>query len=52
MDLKVKRGEPLKQKTPCLVLSALEGKLRTPLLKELDQILDGALTRAVRDKEF
>jgi leucyl aminopeptidase len=52
MDLKVKRGEPLKQKTPCLVLSALEGKLRTPLLKELDQVLEGALTRAVRDKEF
>lgn len=52
MDLKVKRGEPLKQKTPCLVLSAFEGKLRTPLLKELDQILEGALSRAARDKEF
>jgi leucyl aminopeptidase len=52
MDFKVKRGEPLKQKTPCLVLSAFEGKLRTPLLKELDQILEGAITRAVRDKEF
>lgn len=52
MDIKVKRGEPLKQKTPCLVLGAFEGKLRTPLLKELDHLLDGALTRAAKDKEF
>jgi leucyl aminopeptidase len=52
MNIKVKKGEPLKQKTPCLVLSTFEGKLRTPLLKELDHALEGALGRAVREREF
>lgn len=50
--IKVKKGEPLKQKTPCLLLGAQEGKLTTPLLKDLDSALDGALSRAVREKEF
>ena len=52
MEIKVKKGAPLKQKTPCLVLGAFSGKLATPLLEELDQALDGAFSRAVREKEF
>lgn len=52
MDFNVKKGEPLKQKTPCLVIGAFEGKLRTPLLRELDRLLEGALGRAIRVKEF
>ncbi len=52
MDFKVKKTNPLQQKTPCLVLGVYEGKARTPQLKELDQVLDGALGRALRDKEF
>jgi leucyl aminopeptidase len=50
--IKVKKGDPLKQKTPCLVLGASEGRFTTPLLKELDAALDGALSRAAREKEF
>ncbi len=50
--IKVKKGDPLKQKTPCLLLGAQEGKLTTSLLKDLDSALDGALSRAVREKEF
>jgi len=52
MEIKVKKGAPLKLKTPCLVLGAFSGKLATPLLNELDQALDGAVSRAVREKEF
>jgi leucyl aminopeptidase len=50
--IKVKKGDPLRQKTPCLILGAPEGKFTTPLLKALDEALDGALSRAVREKEF
>ncbi len=52
MDLRFKKGDPLKQKTPCLVLGAFEGKLRTPQLIALDRALEGALTRASREREF
>ncbi len=52
MEIKVKKGDPRKQKTPCLVLGALEGRLNTPLLKDIDAALDGALSRAVREQEF
>jgi len=52
MNVKVKKGDPLKQKTPCLVLGTFEGKLRTPLLKEADRALGGALDRAIRAREF
>jgi len=51
-ELIVKQGDPLRQKCPCLVLAALEGKLNTPLFKDLDKALDGAFKRAVRDGEF
>lgn len=52
MEIKVKKGAPLRQKTPCLVLGAFAGKLGTPLFMELDQALDGVISRALRDKEF
>ena len=51
-ELIVKQGDPLRQKTSCLVLAAMEGKLNTPLLKNLDSALEGTLKRAVRDGEF
>ncbi len=52
MRIDLRKGTPLKQKTPCLVLGAFEGKTLSPLLKELDRALDGALARAHRDGEF
>ncbi|HXV21217.1 MAG TPA: leucyl aminopeptidase [Desulfuromonadales bacterium] len=52
MEIKVKKGALLKQKAPCLVLGAFVGKLGTPTLAELDQALDGAITKAAREKEF
>jgi len=52
MDIKVKKADPLKQKTPCLVLAVYEGKLATSLLKDLDRALGGALGRAGRAGEF
>jgi leucyl aminopeptidase len=52
MEIKVKKGVLLKQKTACLVLGAFVGKLGTPVLTELDQTLDGAISRAAREKEF
>ena len=52
MNLHLKKGSPLQQKTACLVLGVFEGKFKTPLLKELDQALDGALGQTVRDGEF
>jgi len=52
MEIKVKKGVPLKQKTACLVLGVFVGKLGTPLLAELDVVLDGAIARASREKEF
>ncbi len=52
MKLKVIKGDPLKLKTPCLVLGVLEGKLKEPVLQQLDQALDGAFSRSVRSREF
>ena len=52
MDVKARTGDPLKQKTPCLVVGAFEGKTATALLKEIDTALDGSLSRAVKEKEF
>jgi leucyl aminopeptidase len=50
--LKIKKGQPLSQKTPCLVVGIIEGRYKTPLLQELDRAFDGTVTRAVREKEF
>ena len=52
MEIKVKHGDSLKQKTPCLVIGVWEGRLRTPLLREIDRSLGGTLTRAAREGEF
>ncbi len=52
MPIAVRRAAPLRHKTPCLVIGVDEGKSMTPLLKELDLILHGALARAVRSGEF
>ena len=52
MNLSIKKGAALKQKTPCLVIGVFEGKLKEPLLQQLDSGVDGAFSRAVKSKEF
>jgi leucyl aminopeptidase len=52
MEITVKHGDTLKQKTACLVVGVWEGRSKTPLLKEIDRQLDGALSHAVREGEF
>jgi len=52
MEFKIKRGPLAGQKTPCLVLGVLEGKLKSTQLQELDQLLGGRLARSFRSKEF
>ncbi len=52
MELTIKKGLPLKQKTPCLVLGVAEGKLKSPLLQQLDKALAGTFSLAIRSKEF
>lgn len=52
MEFKIKRGVLAGQRTPCLVLGVIEGKVKTELLQELDQQLEGRLTRSFRSKEF
>ncbi|NOQ52734.1 MAG: leucyl aminopeptidase [Desulfuromonadaceae bacterium] len=52
MILKIFKGEVLKQKTPCLVLGVLEGKLKDSLLLLLDKELGGTFSAAVRSHEF
>jgi leucyl aminopeptidase len=53
MKITVKHGHPLKHKTPCLVFIVPEGKpAASPLLKETDRLLNGRISRAVKDKEF
>ncbi|MEZ4600823.1 MAG: leucyl aminopeptidase [Syntrophotaleaceae bacterium] len=51
MDIRVKSGHALKQKTSCLVMCLPEGKLH-PLAKEADQALGGLITGAVKSREF
>lgn len=52
MNITAKQGDLLKQKTPCLVLGLFEGKALPAALKPLDQLLDGLLSRLLREKEF
>lgn len=52
MEITAKQGELQKQKTPCLVLGLFEGKALPAALRPLDQLLDGLLSRLLRDKEF
>jgi len=52
MNLKVRATDPLKQKTPCLVLAARQGSFTHEPLKSLDRLLGGRLSRSRRDGEF
>jgi leucyl aminopeptidase len=52
MDILLKHGAALKQRSACLVVGVYEKKLDTPLLVELDQALDGALSLAFKAREF
>jgi len=51
-EMTIKRGEALKQRGPCVVLGAFEGKRPGRELADLDQALEGALARAWRQREF
>ncbi len=50
--ISIKTGNPLKQKTTCLVLPVYEGQLKSPLLTELDSLLQGRLKKIFRSREF
>jgi len=52
MDIKIRKTDPLTVKTPCLVLGVFEGKGKTSRLKGLDEALEGAFGRALREREF
>ena len=52
MKITVKKGDALKQKSPCLVLGVFAGKLKSEQLAGLDQQVAGALHRAIHSKEF
>jgi leucyl aminopeptidase len=52
MEIQVKKGDPLKQKTSCIVIAVTEGKPSTATLKRLDDILEGAISKALREQEF
>ncbi len=52
MLLTIKKGAPLKQKTPCLVVGVFEGKQKDELLQQLDKAFEGVVARAAKSKEF
>ena len=52
MKIIVKKGAALKQKTSCLVLGVFEGKYKEELLLDLDDLVEGTLSRATQSKEF
>ncbi|SHJ30184.1 leucyl aminopeptidase [Malonomonas rubra DSM 5091] len=52
MHLKIIKSMGLEQKTSCLVLGVVEGKLKTDELQQLDEMVGGAFARAVKAKEF
>ncbi len=52
IEIRSRKGDLFKQKTPCLVTGVWEGKASSDTLKELDRLLDGAFSRAVKHKEF
>jgi len=52
MQLTIKKAQPARHKSSCLVVAMTEGKPLTPLLKELDKNLEGAISRVLKDKEF
>ena len=52
MKTKVCRINPIKQKAECLIMGVFEKKFSEPHLKELDQLIDGAIGKARRAGEF
>lgn len=52
MKFQVKTGVATEQKTACLVLGAFEGKLSAKALPGIDELTDGAFTRALKSHEF
>lgn len=52
MNLSVKKGVALEQKTACLVLGVFEGKGKGEVLRQVDALTDGAYMRSVRSHEF
>jgi leucyl aminopeptidase len=52
LQLSPKNSPSIKVKTGCLVIAVNEGKFSSPQLKELDTLLEGSITRAVREGEF
>ncbi|MDO3378678.1 leucyl aminopeptidase [Geoalkalibacter halelectricus] len=52
MEFKVKKADPLKRKTPVLVVGVFEDKLKGGFFKKLDAALDGLLQQAIRSGEF
>lgn len=52
MKVTLKRASVLTQKSPCLIVGVVQGRTATARLKEVDAALDGALSNAVRGKEF
>ena len=52
MKFQVTTQDPLRYPCPVLVLGCFEGKFDDPYLAGLDKVLDGAVARLFRDKEF
>jgi leucyl aminopeptidase len=52
MEIKVRKASLLQTRSACLVISVYEKCFSDPLLKELDQKLDGLLSQAKRNGEF
>ncbi len=52
MDILVRKGDPLKHKTACIVVGVAEGKFSAPTIKAIDEALGGVVGKAQRDGEF
>ena len=52
MDVLLKKGNPTKQKTACLVVGVNEGKKMSPAVAAIDAELDKALRKAMRRDAF
>jgi len=52
MEVKICKNNPIYQKTDCLILGVFEKNLTDPVLRELDEQLDGILRKSRRSEEF
>lgn len=52
MKLSIKTGAVLEQKSPCAVIGAFEGTLKKGVFSQLDGLAHGALSRALKIREF